>query len=91
MQGVVGAGGVSGVASKPLAAKAAPKAHETGQGRVIVFVVPYVAVFLWGDTLRQLISVLDALEHGNEVFVAVIEYLAGKALHLALNGTTAAK
>lgn len=53
--------------------------------------VPYVVVFLRGDVLRQLVAVLDALEHGDEVFVTVIEYLAGKSLHLAFNGTATTK
>lgn len=39
----------------------------------------------------QLIAALHTLKQRNEVLVAVIEDLAGKALHLAFNGTTAAE
>ena len=66
MQSVVGAGLISGIASVPLAAKAAPKAHKTGQNRVKLFVVPYVLVLFQCDKLRQVVAPLYALERSEE-------------------------
>ena len=91
MQGVVGAGGVSGVASKPFAAKAASKAYKTDQHGVPVLMGLDELVLVRGDELRQLVAILDAPQHGDEIGVLVIEYLAGKALHLALHGAGPAK
>ena len=48
-------------------------------------------VLVRGDELRQLVAILDAPQHGDEIGVLVIEYLAGKALHLALHGAGPAK
>lgn len=69
---IVGAGFVSCIATKPFASKTAPKAYKTGKGGVIVFVFPYMLILLWSDMLRQVIAILNALEHCNEIIVPVI-------------------
>lgn len=69
---IVGAGLVSCITAKPFASKAAPKAYKTGKGRVIVFVFSYMLILLWSDVLRQVIAILNALEHCNEIRVPVI-------------------
>ncbi len=69
---IVGAGFISCIAAKPFASKAAPKANKTGKGGVIVFVFPYILILLKSDVLRQVISVLNALEHCNEILMPVI-------------------
>lgn len=89
--GIIGAGFISRISAKPFASKAAPKAYKTGKDGVCILVFPYVLVLLRSDVLRQVIALLNALEHRNEVFVPVIEDFAGKALHFAFHSATAAK
>lgn len=89
--GVIGASFIPCVSAKPFASKAAPKAYKTGKDGVGILVFPYVLVLLRSDVLRQVIALLNALEHCNEVLMPVIEDFAGKALHFAFHGTTAAK
>ena len=62
LQSVVGPGGISGIAAKLLAAKTAPKAYKTGQGRVLIFMLPYVLILFCGDAFRQFIAVLNTPE-----------------------------